>query len=278
MIKKILFSFTATITLFAGLGLTASAQETAASFDYRTYADTYPDLKAVYGYDANALFAHYINFGKAEGRVGNFAGVAAAPTNGGSATTPATSPSFSINTISIGGDTYTLPCPISQFINNGWIIDKQQSFAYAENGVESRCILKKGTEIFYTEAASPYLNKKVPMEQGLVCSFHASVGDHDFPPSLVFGGCLTGNSTKKDVEAILPSTFDKKTYNSDIFSLQDTGRYFNKQPITSYSNWRTGFYEGRSDFILDITFTENRNTIRQVVCQWQNWEYEDSIR
>ena len=124
MIKKNLFTFAAVITLTLGMGLTASAQETADTFDYKAYADTYPDLKAAYGYDANALFAHYINFGKAEGRVGNFAGVAAAPTNGGSATTPATSPSFSINTISIGGDTYTLPCPVSQFLNNGWIIDK----------------------------------------------------------------------------------------------------------------------------------------------------------
>ncbi|MBE7016522.1 MAG: hypothetical protein E7417_06890 [Ruminococcaceae bacterium] len=270
MLKKFLLTFVAVITLSAGMSLTVSAQETVDSFDYKAYADTYPDLKAVYGYDANALFAHYINFGKAEGRIGNFAGVAAASANGVAAATPATSSSFSINTISIGGDTYILPCPVSQFLNNGWVIDKQQSFAYADNGVESRCILKKGNETFYTEAASPYLNKKVPIAQGLVRSFHASVGDHDFPPSLVFGGCLTANSTKEDVEAILPSTFDKKTYNSDIFSLQDTGHYFNKQPITTYSNWRTGFYEGHSDFILDITFSENRNTIRQVVCQWQN--------
>ncbi len=278
MLKRILFTFAAAIMLTFGIVSTASAQETADTFDYKTYADTYPDLKAIYGYDANALFAHYINFGKAEGRIGNFAGNAATTVASAAVTAPTAISAFSINTISIGGDTYALPCPVSEFIKNGWTIDREQSFAYAANGVESRCILKKGNETFYTEAASPYLDKKVPIAQGLVRSFHATVGDHDFPPSLVFGGCLTGNSTKEDVEAVLPSTFDKKTYNSDIFSLQDTGRYFNKQLITTYSNWRTGFYEGRSDFILDITFTENRNTIRSVVFQWQNWEYEDSLR
>ncbi|MBR1470412.1 MAG: NPCBM/NEW2 domain-containing protein [Lachnospiraceae bacterium] len=37
-------------------------------FDATYYASTYPDIKAVLGTDANALYAHYINCGKAEGR------------------------------------------------------------------------------------------------------------------------------------------------------------------------------------------------------------------
>lgn len=44
------------------------------TFDYRAYANVYPDLKAAYGYDAEKLYAHYVNFGKAEGRVGTFIG------------------------------------------------------------------------------------------------------------------------------------------------------------------------------------------------------------
>lgn len=42
------------------------------TFDYRAYANIYPDLKAAYGYDAEKLYAHYVNYGKAEGRVGTF--------------------------------------------------------------------------------------------------------------------------------------------------------------------------------------------------------------
>lgn len=42
------------------------------TFDYRAYANVYPDLKAAYGYDAQKLYAHYVNYGKAEGRVGTF--------------------------------------------------------------------------------------------------------------------------------------------------------------------------------------------------------------
>lgn len=50
---------------------TASA-ESYDTFDYRAYANIYPDLKKAYGYDAAKLYAHYVNFGKAEGRVGTF--------------------------------------------------------------------------------------------------------------------------------------------------------------------------------------------------------------
>ncbi len=38
------------------------------SFDYKYYADTYPDLKAAFGYDQNALWNHYVQFGQKEGR------------------------------------------------------------------------------------------------------------------------------------------------------------------------------------------------------------------
>ena len=40
-----------------------------ASFDAKFYADTYPDLKAAFGYDEQALYNHYIQSGKAEGRI-----------------------------------------------------------------------------------------------------------------------------------------------------------------------------------------------------------------
>jgi len=41
---------------------------TKSNFDYKAYADAYPDLKAAFGYDKNALWNHYNNFGKNEGR------------------------------------------------------------------------------------------------------------------------------------------------------------------------------------------------------------------
>lgn len=49
-----------------------AATESYDTFDYRSYANIYPDLKAAYGYNASKLYAHYMNFGKAEGRVGTF--------------------------------------------------------------------------------------------------------------------------------------------------------------------------------------------------------------
>ena len=50
----------------------AAVTESYATFDYRAYANVYPDLKAAYGYNAEKLYAHYVNYGKAEGRVGTF--------------------------------------------------------------------------------------------------------------------------------------------------------------------------------------------------------------
>lgn len=59
----------AQIAKYAG-GVTASSNTgvTKKNFDAKAYADTYPDLKAAFGYDKNALWNHYINYGKAEGR------------------------------------------------------------------------------------------------------------------------------------------------------------------------------------------------------------------
>lgn len=37
-------------------------------FDAKYYADTYPDVKAAYGYDETKLYEHYLAFGKNEGR------------------------------------------------------------------------------------------------------------------------------------------------------------------------------------------------------------------
>ena len=60
------------MVLVMGSAFSVSAAESLADFDYRTYADTYPDLKAAFGYDAAALYNHYETNGKAEGRVAVF--------------------------------------------------------------------------------------------------------------------------------------------------------------------------------------------------------------
>lgn len=54
----------------------AGVGESKAGFDYVNYADTYPDLKAAFGYDKDMLWNHYQQFGKAEGRIAKFNPVA----------------------------------------------------------------------------------------------------------------------------------------------------------------------------------------------------------
>ena len=48
-----------------------SANDYYGTFDAKFYADKYPDLKAAFGYDAEDLWNHYINFGIKEGRQGS---------------------------------------------------------------------------------------------------------------------------------------------------------------------------------------------------------------
>ena len=282
MIRKILLTFAAALTLTAGMTLTAAAQETADTFDYKAYADTYPDLKAIYGYDANALFTHYMNLGKAEGRVGSFAGDAAVVSGATGTATPAqaTASTFSINTISIGGDTYTLPCPVSQFLNNGWTIDYNYpnvvTTRYATRGIECNCVLKKGNETFLATAASPYLDKKVPLSQGLICGY-STYGKEPIPASLVVGGGITINSTKENVEAILPSRFAKRVQNTDFFTLMETGYANRKEPVTFYSNYNSARVENCEDFELEIIFNERQTTVRSISCTWIDREYEATI-
>lgn len=62
-------------------GTAPAPEENYDTFDYRAYANVYPDLKAAYGYDAEKLYAHYVNYGKAEGRVGTFISGANPKTN-----------------------------------------------------------------------------------------------------------------------------------------------------------------------------------------------------
>lgn len=54
------------MVLVMGSAFPVSAAECLADFDYQTYADTYPDLKAAFGYNAAALYNHYETNGKAE--------------------------------------------------------------------------------------------------------------------------------------------------------------------------------------------------------------------
>lgn len=55
---------------FGGAGITVTPfTGTVDEFDYVAYADRYPDLKKVYGYDKEALYEHYVTCGVDEGRI-----------------------------------------------------------------------------------------------------------------------------------------------------------------------------------------------------------------
>lgn len=72
MKKKIIILLAMALLLSVNVMSVSAAERDVTTFDYVNYADTYPDLKAAFGYDPNLLYTHYITCGIAEGRVGRF--------------------------------------------------------------------------------------------------------------------------------------------------------------------------------------------------------------
>lgn len=70
--RRILSTLMAVLIIVGVSAAPVLAAENATTFNYKAYADTYADLKAAYGYDATALYNHYVKYGKAEGRVATF--------------------------------------------------------------------------------------------------------------------------------------------------------------------------------------------------------------
>ena len=65
MLFSIVVFFSSSISAYAAPKTMSDGQ----LFDAEFYANTYPDVKAAYGYDEALLYAHYLAFGKAEGRL-----------------------------------------------------------------------------------------------------------------------------------------------------------------------------------------------------------------
>lgn len=62
--------FCCALFMFLVMDITVEAKTTTLEdgtvFDSDYYANTYPDLKAAFGYDYNALLNHYLNLGNCE--------------------------------------------------------------------------------------------------------------------------------------------------------------------------------------------------------------------
>ena len=68
-IKKIIMTFAMVLMVMAAVKATTIEAKAAGLFDPIYYAQTYPDVAAVLGTDAEALYNHYVNFGQKEDRI-----------------------------------------------------------------------------------------------------------------------------------------------------------------------------------------------------------------
>lgn len=69
MKKKIIMTFAMVLMVMAAVKATTIEAKAAGLFDPVYYAQTYSDVAAVLGTDAEVLYNHYVNFGQKEGRI-----------------------------------------------------------------------------------------------------------------------------------------------------------------------------------------------------------------
>lgn len=67
-LRKFIAGVCMAFAMFIGCNMAVSAASLGDLFDAAYYAKKYPDVVAVYGTDANALYSHYVNHGIYEGR------------------------------------------------------------------------------------------------------------------------------------------------------------------------------------------------------------------
>ena len=74
LVWKSILGFMLCVCLVLGSAVPAQAAQaslTKLTFDVDYYYNTYPDLQAAFGYDYNALYNHYLQYGLREGRAGS---------------------------------------------------------------------------------------------------------------------------------------------------------------------------------------------------------------
>jgi len=74
LVWKSILGFMLSVCLVLGSAVPAQAAQaslTKLTFDVDYYYNTYPDLQAAFGYDYNALYNHYLQYGLREGRAGS---------------------------------------------------------------------------------------------------------------------------------------------------------------------------------------------------------------
>lgn len=114
MTKRILALIIATVTLLSSMTVFAAPKTMpdGGTFDPEYYAQQYPDVAAITGNDENALYAHYVQYGKAEGRQPYGEYKAPEIPKGESITVPATD--MKLGNIIIGNDKRGRWMPLAQ--------------------------------------------------------------------------------------------------------------------------------------------------------------------
>jgi hypothetical protein len=162
--------------------------------------------------------------------------------------------------VKIEGDLYRLPCPVSEFLDNGWKIDGSPEDVIS-GGSESVYVEKNGKRIFLS--VQNYAEYKTTAENCVVYNVHINA-DLDIlfygeVASIYVGSqanSITIGSTKAELDAVVPSDADcdEDTY--------------------SYSYYISGYTDG-SDFSLFVDVDKETGMVCLISISSTIWDYNE---
>ena len=150
--------------------------------------------------------------------------------------------------VSIGGDLYKLPAPVSQFLNKGWILeDNLGAFpaGYSENYIE----LKRG-EMSISVCIKNMADYQTIPENCVVCSI--TMRDSDEVSLLLPCNIIVNETAKEEVEAAVTTNFH-------ISDWSDSYTY-------DYSDSKRGLY-------IYIRVGKTTNKVDYIKLECNNWTY-----
>ena len=105
----------------------------------------------------------------------------------------------------VGGDLYTLPTPVSEFIDNGWKIVENSGFV--DGGGTSGITIQKGSEKMYAEIMN-YDKSRMNPENCAVYRLNVGLDDSIYKSFALPGNIKIGTS-KEELEKVVPNDFTK---------------------------------------------------------------------
>ena len=150
-------------------------------------------------------------------------------------------------TVDIDGDLYTLPAPVTEFLNNGWSIREEKEIGAGANG----SIVLERNEKWVSVDVKNFAKYQTIAENCAVSSIGSFEDMNEV--SVILSGNITLGTTKEDLEQLLPEAFEYRTQ--------------------EYDNTFSFSYSGK-DAVIYLTGDNDSQIVKSIFVQNNAWTYE----